>query len=79
MYLPFIYKNPVILSLLKIVTLNFTMYVLTIWTCTLKMYVIRKIKFYQKNLKKVFVSGPRPGEVFFKVIWRFIWQVIIQC
>ena len=29
------------------------------------MYVIRKKKFYQKNLKKVFVSGPRPGEVFF--------------
>ena len=32
MYLPLIYKNPIILSLLIIVILNFTMYNLTIST-----------------------------------------------
>ena len=30
MNIPFIYKNPIISSLLKVVTLKFTMYILTI-------------------------------------------------
>ena len=40
MHLLWIYKNPIILSLFKIGTLNFTMYILTILTCPLKTYVI---------------------------------------
>ena len=40
MYLSFIYKISSILSLLNIVTLHFTMYILTILTCFLKMYTI---------------------------------------
>ena len=40
MYLLCIYKKIIVLSLFKIDTLNFTMYILTIWTCTLKTYVI---------------------------------------
>ena len=36
MYLLCIYKKPIILSLFKIDTLNFTMYILTILTCPLK-------------------------------------------
>ena len=36
MYLLCIYKNPIISSLLKINTLNFTMYILTTATCPLK-------------------------------------------
>ena len=36
MYLLCIYKKIIVLSLFKIDTLNFTMYILTIWTCTLK-------------------------------------------
>ena len=40
MYLSFIYKISIILSLLNIVTLHFTMYILTILTCFLKMYTI---------------------------------------
>ena len=35
-YLPFINKKPIILSLFEMVTLNFTMFVLTISTCSLK-------------------------------------------
>ena len=40
MYLSFIYKISIILSLLNIVTLHFTMYILTVLTCFLKMYTI---------------------------------------
>ena len=40
MYILCIYKNTIILSLLKIDTLNFTMYILTILICSLKIYVI---------------------------------------
>ena len=36
MYLLFIYKKTIIFSLFKIDTLNFTVYILTIWTCPLK-------------------------------------------
>ena len=41
MYLLRIDKKPIILSLFKIDTLNFTMYILTILTCPLKTYVVR--------------------------------------
>ena len=41
MYLLCIYKKPIILSLFKIDTFNFTMYILTILTCPFKTYVIR--------------------------------------
>ena len=34
-----IYKKPIILSLFKIDTINFTMYILKILTCPLKIYV----------------------------------------
>ena len=34
-------KKPIILSLCKIDTWNFTMYILTILTCPLKTYVVR--------------------------------------
>ena len=37
MNLPIIYNNPIILSLLKIVTVKFTMYILTILTYSLKL------------------------------------------
>ena len=40
MYILCIYKKNIILSLFKIGTLNFTMYILTILTCPLKAYVI---------------------------------------
>ena len=36
MIVPFIYKKPIILSLLKIATLKFTMYILTILTYSFK-------------------------------------------
>ena len=41
MYLLCIYKKPIILSLFQTVTLNFTMYILTILTCLLKTYIVR--------------------------------------
>ena len=41
MYILCIYQKTIILSLFKIDTLNFTMYILTILTCPLKTYVIR--------------------------------------
>ena len=41
MHLVCIYKKPIILSLFKIDTLNFTMYILTVLTCPLKTYVVR--------------------------------------
>ena len=40
MYILCIYKKTIILSLFKIDTLNFTMYILTILTSPLKIYVI---------------------------------------
>ena len=39
LYLLYIYKKPIILSLFKIDTLNFTMYILANLTCPLKTYV----------------------------------------
>ena len=41
MHLLCIYKKPIILSLFKIDTLNFTMHILRILTCPLKTYVVR--------------------------------------
>ena len=40
MYLLCIYKKSIILSLFKIDTLNFTMYIITISTCTLKQMML---------------------------------------
>ena len=50
MYLLFFYKKLIILSLLKIDTLNFTMYILTILTCSLKSYVIRLDNLISMNI-----------------------------
>ena len=41
MYILSIYQKAIILSLFKIDTLSFTMYTLTILTCSFKAYVIR--------------------------------------
>ena len=46
MYLLCIYKKPIILSLIKIDTLNFTMYILTI----LKTYIIRLHNLISMNI-----------------------------
>ena len=46
MLLPFIYKNPIILSSLKIVALKFAMYILTIVVYSVKVHVIGKKIFY---------------------------------
>ena len=35
-------KTPILLSLLKVVSLNFTMYILTDLTCSVKMYAPEK-------------------------------------
>ena len=43
MYLPLSYKSSIILSLLKIVTLDFTMHILMILTCFLKCTSLEKI------------------------------------
>ena len=50
MYLLCIYKKPVILRLFKIDTLNFIMYILTILTCPLKIYVIRLHNLISMNI-----------------------------
>ena len=50
MYLLCTYKKPIILSLFKIDTLNFTMYILTILTCPLKTYVIRLHNLISMNI-----------------------------
>ena len=49
MYLLFIYKKPIILSLFKIYILNFTMDILAILTCSLKTYVIKYNIFFTTN------------------------------
>ena len=45
MHLPFICKNPIILSLLRTVTLNFTIHILMILEFSLKIFVIGKLIF----------------------------------
>ena len=50
MYLLCIYKKRIILSLFKIDTLTFTMYILTILTCPLKTYVIRLHNLISMNI-----------------------------
>ena len=55
MHLLCIYKKLIILSLFKIDTLNFTMSILTIFTCPLKAYVVRL-----HNLTGICISRPRP-------------------
>ena len=54
MNLPFIYKNPIILYELKIVTLKFTMYILTNSIYSLKVYIIGKYIFYNSFLNITF-------------------------
>ena len=56
MYLRFIYKNLIILSPLQIVTLNFTLYILTNLTCSLKRYVIRKKIFCKAAFTLIYIS-----------------------
>ena len=55
MYIYFlcIYKKLIILSLFKIATLNFTMYILTNLTCTLNIYVIG---LHKSNFNKHFFT-----------------------
>ena len=50
MYILCIYQKTIILSLFKIDTLNFTMYILTILTCPLKTYVIRLHNLVSMNI-----------------------------
>ena len=45
MYLHFVYKNSIILKLLDIITLNFTMYILMILTCSLKIMLLENRHF----------------------------------
>ena len=49
-YLLCIYKKPIILRLFKIDTLNLIMYILTILTCLLKIYVIRLRNLISMNI-----------------------------
>ena len=49
-YILYIYKKIIMLSLFKINTLNFTMYILTILTCPLKAYVIRLYNLISMNI-----------------------------
>ena len=53
MYFLCIYKKPIILSLFKIATLNFTMYILAILTCTLNITSLDYINLIS-NLNKHF-------------------------
>ena len=50
MYSLFIHKNVIILSLLRTVTLDFTMYILTILTYSLKIYAIGKMTFNNSDI-----------------------------
>ena len=50
MYLLCIYKKLIILSPFKIDTSNFTVYILTILTCSLKAYVIRLRNLISMNI-----------------------------
>ena len=50
MNLPFIHKKSITLSLLKIVTLKFTMYILTVLAYSLKLYIIEKKDLLQPRL-----------------------------
>ena len=50
MYLLCIHKKLIILSLFKIDTINFTMYILAILTCPLKTYVIRLRNLISMNI-----------------------------
>ena len=50
MYVLCIYEKNIVLSLFKIDTLNFTMYILTILTWSLKTYVIRLHNLISMNI-----------------------------
>ena len=65
MYTLCIYRKTIILSLFKIDTLNFTMYILTILTCPLKTYVIRL-----HNLISVNIFFTKRSLFFFIIVKR---------
>ena len=64
MHLPCIYQKPNILSLFKINTLKFTMYILTILTCPLETYVISLQNPTSINI--FFTIDHKRSQVFFK-------------
>ena len=68
MHLLCIYKKPIILSLFKIDTLNFTMYILTILTCPLKTYVVRLHNLTSMNI--FFTIDHEKSQVFFVLVKR---------
>ena len=68
MHLLCIYKKPIILSLFKIDTLNFTMYILTILTCPLKTYVVRLHNLTSMNI--FFTIDHKKSQVFFVLVKR---------
>ena len=64
MYLLYIYKKPIILSLFKIDTLNFTMYILAHLTFPLKAYV------RLHNLISMNIFFTIKDQFFFKIVKR---------
>ena len=81
MHLLCIYKKSIILSLFKIDTLNFTMYILTILTCPLKTYVVRLHNLTSMNIS--FTIDHKRSQGFFVIVkkrvfvfpgpWPFAW------
>ena len=65
MYTLCFYKKNIILSLFRIDTLNFTVYILTILTCPLKIYVIGLHNLISMNIFFVI-----KGQFFFIIIKR---------
>ena len=65
MHLLCIYKKSIILSLFKIDTLNFTMYILTILTCPLKTYVVRLHNLTSMNIS--FTIDDKRSQGFFVI------------
>ena len=63
-----IYKKPIILSLFKIDTLNFTMYILTILTCPLKTYLVRLHNLTSMNI--FFTIDHKISQAFFVIVKR---------
>ena len=57
MNLPFTFKTPIILGLLKMLTVKFTIYSLTILTYSLKLYVIGKKIFYNPEFFRIGLSS----------------------
>ena len=68
MHLFCIYKKLIILSLFKIDILNFTMYILTILTCSLKIYVVRLHNLTSMNI--FFTTDHKISQAFFVIVKR---------